>query len=330
VSVPAEPVPPSTGPRGIAALASRVVFAAALVAVFAGLTWADWNRLGGTPPSWWLLPLAAALAIGGIDELVALFAGRGLTLPGWLLRPAVVAIVLSAAFAVGGFPGRLSPAAEAVGAGWTAATVALTIGALGIVEIARYRPAGGALQQPAGGALERLAAGTFAAVFVGLPLAFMVALRLLHAGHPGPPDQRGDPGVLPLISFIAVVKAGDIAAYGVGSLCGRHRMAPLLSPGKTWEGAAASLAASLAAAWFVLGQCRAWGLVGPWGSWPVYGAVVGLAGMAGDLVESLVKRECGSKDSGRSLGGLGGVLDLVDSLLLAAPVAWLLWVAGGR
>jgi phosphatidate cytidylyltransferase len=62
----------------------------------------------------------------------------------------------------------------------------------------------------------------------------------------------------------------------------------------------------------------------------VYGPLVGLAGMAGDLAESLVKRECGAKDSGRSLGGLGGVLDLVDSLLFAAPVAWLLWVAGGR
>ena len=66
----------------------------------------------------------------------------------------------------------------------------------------------------------------------------------------------------------------------------------------------------------------------PWGGWPVYGLAVGLAGMVGDLAESLLKREAGAKDSGRSLGGLGGVLDLVDSLLFAAPVAWLLWAAG--
>jgi len=66
----------------------------------------------------------------------------------------------------------------------------------------------------------------------------------------------------------------------------------------------------------------------PWGGWVVYGLAVGLAGMVGDLAESLLKREAGAKDSGRSLGGLGGVLDLVDSLLFAAPVAWLLWAAG--
>jgi phosphatidate cytidylyltransferase len=62
----------------------------------------------------------------------------------------------------------------------------------------------------------------------------------------------------------------------------------------------------------------------------VFGAVVGGAAIAGDLAESLVKRECGAKDSGRSLGGMGGFLDLADSLLFAAPAAWLLWVAGGR
>jgi phosphatidate cytidylyltransferase len=66
----------------------------------------------------------------------------------------------------------------------------------------------------------------------------------------------------------------------------------------------------------------------PWGGWVVYGLAVGVAGMLGDLSESLVKRELAAKDSGRSLGGLGGFLDLVDATLLAAPVAWLLWVLG--
>ena len=66
----------------------------------------------------------------------------------------------------------------------------------------------------------------------------------------------------------------------------------------------------------------------PWGGWLVFGVGVGLAGMFGDLAESLLKRELGAKDSGRSLGGLGGVLDLIDSLLFAAPVAWILWISG--
>ena len=107
-------------------------------------------------------------------------------------------------------------------------------------------------------------------------------------------------------------------------------MTAALSPGKTWEGAAASLAGSSAAAWIVLEQFGSGALARPWGGWLVFGLGVGLAAMVGDLAESLLKRECGAKDSGRSLGGLGGFLDLVDSLLFAAPVAWLLWVLGGR
>jgi phosphatidate cytidylyltransferase len=136
--------------------------------------------------------------------------------------------------------------------------------------------------------------------------------------------------MLPLVSLVAVAKAGDIAAYLGGTLLGRHRMTAALSPGKTWEGAVASLAGSSAAAWIVLEQFGSGALARPWGGWLVFGLGVGLAAMVGDLAESLLKRECGAKDSGRSLGGLGGFLDLVDSLLFAAPVAWLLWVLGGR
>jgi phosphatidate cytidylyltransferase len=84
----------------------------------------------------------------------------------------------------------------------------------------------------------------------------------------------------------------------------------------------------LAAAWLLLVAARPAGSLQPWGGWLAYGLIVGVAGMIGDLAESLLKREAGAKDSGGSLGGLGGVLDLVDSMLLAAPVAWLLWAAG--
>jgi phosphatidate cytidylyltransferase len=135
------------------------------------------------------------------------------------------------------------------------------------------------------------------------------------------------------VSMVAVVKAGDIAAYVAGSLVGATKMAPVLSPGKTWEGAVASLIGSAAAAWLVLTGLQGTGLglavpAQPWGGWLAFGLLVGGAGMLGDLAESLIKREAGAKDSGHSLGGLGGVLDLVDSLLFAAPVAWALWAAG--
>jgi phosphatidate cytidylyltransferase len=129
------------------------------------------------------------------------------------------------------------------------------------------------------------------------------------------------------VSLIAVVKASDIAAYAVGSLVGRHRMAPIVSPGKTWEGAAAALVAAVAVAWLVC-ERLADGGTRPVGGWLVFGVAVGLAGIAGDLSESLVKRDLQAKDSGGALGGMGGFLDLVDSLLLAAPVAWVLWAIG--
>jgi len=335
VNPPDEPASVTAAPRGgiPAAFASRAISAVAITATFAALAWADAVGLGDAPPAWWLLPLAVACSVGGVTELAALFARRGITLPTWLLRPAVVGVVLSVAEAdllYRDFP----PDAERRMA-WPVAAVALAVIGLCSIEIARYRPGGGAL--------ERLAAGSFAVVFVGLPLAFIVGLRLLVPQYAGPVAaadwwewysggwySRGAGRMLPLVSLVAVVKAGDIAAYLVGSACGRHPLTPALSPGKTWEGAAASLAGSLAAAWIVLEWCRAGWQTGPWGGWLAFGLLVGLAAILGDLAESLVKRECGAKDSGRTLGGLGGVLDLIDSFVFSAPVAWLLWVAGCR
>ena len=82
-------------------------------------------------------------------------------------------------------------------------------------------------------------------------------------------------------------------------------------------------------AWIVIVQLSSPVGPRPLGGWPLFGLLVGSAGMVGDLSESLVKRELAAKDSGRSLGALGGFLDLADATLLAAPVAWVLWVLGG-
>jgi phosphatidate cytidylyltransferase len=317
--------PSSLPPTGT--FASRVLFAGLIMASFAALAWADWRGLGGALPAWWLLPVAVVLAVGSVNEMVRLFAARQILLPAWLLRPAVVLVVLSAAAGAEAFAAASSAASPAAAMGWPAVAAAFAIIALFLVEIATYRPHGGAV--------ERLSAGALTIVLLGLPLACIVSLRLLCRENLGPEQTGpGHLGMVPLVSLVVVAKAGDIAAYLGGSLAGRHRMAPTLSPGKTWEGAAASVAGSVAAAWIVLGS----GVIerfggnptdGPWGGWLAFGLCVGLAAMAGDLAESLLKRECGAKDSGRSLGGLGGFLDLVDSLLFAGPVAWLLWVIGG-
>ena len=299
----------------------RIAMGIAVAAGFVGLAWADATGLAGAAPAWWLLPVAIAVGIGSVDELVRLCGTRDLFLPSWLLRPAVVAVPLAAACGAQSFSLATSTASPAAALGWAAGALMMGIISLFAVEVAGYRPQGRAA--------ERVAAATFILAYIGLPLAFMVSLRLMCVENLGA-EQRGPGhlGIMPLLSLVAVVKAGDVAAYAVGSLVGRNRLAPLLSPGKTWEGGVAALAGAVAAAWLVLEDTGLDATGRPWGGWAVYGLAVGLAGMLGDLAESLLKREAGAKDSGTSLGGLGGVLDLADSLLFAAPVAWFLWVIG--
>jgi len=135
-------------------------------------------------------------------------------------------------------------------------------------------------------------------------------------------------GIGVLILFLAAVKCTDMGAYFTGSFFGKHKMIPWLSPGKTWEG----LAGGITAAAIV-------GLLGWWllhwtdapvlGSWVaiVFAVLVGMVGQFGDLCESLMKRAAGVKDSGAIVPEFGGVLDILDSPLLAAPVGFaFLWM----
>jgi phosphatidate cytidylyltransferase len=120
---------------------------------------------------------------------------------------------------------------------------------------------------------------------------------------------------------------GDTAAYFVGSTFGRHRLAPRVSPKKSWEGAAGNLAGNLLGAWFMKATvCPEWSLLYAAGM----ALLLGVAGQLGDLVESTWKRSAGVKDSnvGVSIPGHGGILDRVDSLVFAAPLmyAYLVYV----
>lgn len=302
-------------------LGSRAVVATVLITAFTALAWADATGFAGVAPAWWLLPVLAMFAIGGVNELVHLFNARGLLMPSWTLRGGVVAIFIAVACGAQAFVAAAAVPAPVAAMSLGIVAYAVAVGCLVTLEIVGYRSQGKAL--------ERLAAGTFVLTYLGVPMAFMVSLRMVCVENLGPEQTGpGHLGILPVVAMVATVKGGDIAAYAVGSLVGRTKMAPVLSPGKTWEGAAASLAGSLAAAWITIGVVGRGASSAPWGGWPAFGILVGAAGMVGDLAESLVKREAGAKDSGRSLGGLGGVLDLIDSLLFAAPVAWGLWVLG--
>lgn len=165
-----------------------------------------------------------------------------------------------------------------------------------------------------GGAVERIALAVWLVAYLGLLPCFLVQLQL------GRSD--GDPvrGAVALALAIFVPKGCDIGAYFTGRLFGRHRMTPVLSPTKTWEGAAGGLALAVGVA-FTLNMVEP---IIPAGAAGViaFGLTVGVAGMLGDLAESLIKRDCQRKDASQIVPGFGGILDVVDAILFAAPVSY--------
>ncbi|WP_017540080.1 phosphatidate cytidylyltransferase [Nocardiopsis halophila] len=142
-------------------------------------------------------------------------------------------------------------------------------------------------------------------------LPFLLGTWQLLVAHPGDGTER-------LIAFIIVTISSDIGGYFAGILLGRHKMAPVISPNKTWEGFGGSVLACMAAG----GLTVALMLDGPVWVGLVLGVAVVLAAIVGDLIESLIKRDLGIKDMGRFMPGHGGLMDRVDSLLIAGPVAW--------
>ncbi len=126
-----------------------------------------------------------------------------------------------------------------------------------------------------------------------------------------------------LLYFVLITKFSDTGAYSIGSLIGRHKMIPRISPGKTWEGfGGAILFSTLASVLFVhfLGYKMA-GM--NWQHAIILGVILSVSAVLGDLIESLFKREAGVKDSGKLFPGIGGILDLLDSLLFNAPIMYL-------
>ena len=143
--------------------------------------------------------------------------------------------------------------------------------------------------------------------WVGLGLAYVVLLRAI-------PEH----GRLAVFTVLLAVFGADTLAYFTGRLVGRHKMAPVLSPGKTWEGLAASIVGAVLVSFFALYHQH---FLSIWQSL-VLGAVIAIAAPVGDLFESAVKRDFGVKDSGRLLAGHGGVLDRLDAHLFAAAAAF--------
>ncbi|MCY9787841.1 phosphatidate cytidylyltransferase [Nocardiopsis sp. EMB25] len=218
----------------------------------------------------------------GLREVNRAFAGKGMTLA-------------VAPMAVGGV--AMQVCAYFGGADWLAGATALTAIALLV-----WRLRGGA---------EGFVADVSANLFTLVYLPFLLGTWQLLISHP-------EDGQLRLVTFIVVTISSDIGGYFAGILLGRHKMAPVISPNKTWEGFGGSVVGcALAGA-----LCVVLMLDGPWWVGVLLGLAVVLAATVGDLIESLFKRDLGVKDMGSFMPGHGGLMDRLDSLLIAGPVVW--------
>lgn len=248
------------------------------------------------PGAWWFAVVAILVDVA-VFEFIQIVRGRSPHAPLRLLLVLVplTALAISASLFEGG--ALLDPRLHLFTGG-----LLLSVGLASLVLLSRV---------PLAETLDALGILGFGVLYFALPIASLHYL------------QQADPWLVFLL--MAIVFLGDTAAYYVGSALGRHKMAPVISPKKSWEGAVAGFATSVAAA----AVWSAWklGRVDP--ELLAVAAVTALAAQVGDLVESMIKRGSGVKDSGHILPGHGGILDRLDAMLFAGPVLLLgLWMLG--
>ncbi|WKN49938.1 phosphatidate cytidylyltransferase [Nocardioides sp. Arc9.136] len=173
------------------------------------------------------------------------------------------------------------------------------------------------------GYVQNATASVFTLVYVPF-LGSFVALLLAEGGTGLGSDSGGagldDPGVQGIIAFILVTIASDIGGYVAGVLFGKHPMAPVISPKKSWEGFAGSLVFTVAAGWALVTYL----LDGDWWVGVVLGLIAVVMATLGDLCESVIKRDLGIKDMSQVIPGHGGLMDRLDSLLATVAPIWLL------
>ncbi len=255
-----------------------------------------------------ILPVVIAISLVAARELATILIGKGIAGSKRVMSTAAVAGLLVSSQAPNAF-GSAFNVTDAISMVSTAAVVVL---AFAMIFYARNRSVEGVVAAT-GGAL-------LAFVYLGLMFGSMLAIRREHSAWV-------------LLWVILVTKSCDIGAWFTGRSIGRHKLIPWLSPGKTWEGLIGGVVfsgiISVLGVWLLQKYV---GLRAP----PVWltaaaGVMFGAVGQAGDLVESVFKRDAGKKDSGGSVPGMGGVLDVLDSPLLVAPLAyWWLRLMEGK
>jgi phosphatidate cytidylyltransferase len=295
-----------------------------LIALLVGLCWLDYHA---ATPGTYLLPLAVLLSWLGTAELLTMMQRKSAEihpLPWVVYCGTVLTVLLSGAPA---WMPALSSGDNAVGRlGWLAIGLVASLLIAFVGELLRYDGLG----HTAG----KLALSCFSVTYIGGLMGFLVQLRLLGIERPG---NNARLGMLALASTVLIVKLSDTGQYTVGRLLGSRKLAPQISPGTTWEGALGGMLFALLGGWITLWLATELGVMAGHSSilcqngsriWNffLFALVVAAAGIVGDLAESMLKRDVGVKDSSAWLPGFGGILDVLDSLLGAAPVAYLFWV----
>ena len=296
----------------------RLISAGAILAVLLALVWVDYKCLVFGTPGAWLLPVMLGVSVLATSEILSLLSRNEYKPRAGVVYFCNFAIPLSAAWPiVVQLVGLQWPAANALGAcGLLLAAVAACVVLVLIVEMARFKLPGSAVASAS--------LSMFAIVYLGLLISFWALLRL---------HRDNEWGMMALFSMLLIVKMADTGAFAVGKLFGRHKMTPILSPGKTWEGTIGGVATACAMSllFFRFGGPAIVGsnyAMPPLWAALVYGLLLAVAGMVGDLAESMLKRDMERKDSSTWLRGLGGVLDIIDAPLVAGPVAWVFWTIG--
>jgi len=252
----------------------------AAIAVGVGMVLMAGASLVFYPPAF--VPIVVVAMALGIAELRTAFAAVGIHITAWPVQLGSVAMLVSTYL---------------VGADAMVVAVALTV-----LMTTLWRLRGGAP-----GYVRDVTAGVFTSIYVSF-LACFVLLML-----------RADNGQWQVATFIVVTICSDIGGYATGVLFGRHPMAPLISPKKSWEGFVGSATACCVAGWLTVVYL----LHGAWWAGVLLGAITVVTATLGDLTESVIKRDLGIKDMGRLLPGHGGLMDRLDSLLATVPFAWM-------
>jgi phosphatidate cytidylyltransferase len=289
-------------------LRTRLWMGALLIAGLVCGLWID-ERFGphvpaGVPPFPCWLVISLFVVVGCCRELRQLMRRRGIRTPRWVTYGSVVAITSS-----NWIPFWRTDPQPIEHIVWALSTVCVANMFILIREGMTFREPGLAVITAGGGILT-----TF---YLGALAAFLIELRWANQG------------LIALAAHIAAAKCCDTGAYFGGRAFGRHKLCPWLSPNKTIEGAVFGLIASVLGTIAVMAISASVSGDAPPLSWLAagfFGLSVGALGMIGDLIESLIKRDCQQKDASDLVPGFGGLLDVMDSPLFSAPLAFGLWL----